>query len=132
MSAPKLRAATAHAGLDLAGEMLVEPLAGLGRGGGREAGAVALGLGGEGELANDERRAARVEERAVHPPLVVAEDAQVRRLAREPRALRLGVAAHRADEDDEARSDLADDLAADGDARAGVRWIERAHAQRVT
>jgi hypothetical protein len=111
-------------------EVLVEALAELGRRGGREAGAVALGFGGQRELADDEGRAADVEERAVHPALGVAEDAQVRDLAGEARRARLGIALHGADEHDQAFGDGAGGAAVDRDARLGGALDEGAHQSR--
>lgn len=112
---------------DLTGKMLVEAAAVVGRGGGGEAGPVALGLGGERELADDERRPAGVEQRAVHAAGLVLEDAQVDDLARQPFRLLLAVALHGADQHQQPLPDLAGDRAVDGDGGRGNTLDERAH-----
>jgi len=85
------------------------------------------GLGGEGELADDQRRAADVEERAVHPALGVAEDAQVHHLSGEERRLGVVVVAHRADEDHEAGADLAGNPPVDLHPGPGRPLDQRSH-----
>ena len=103
-------------------ERLVERLGLLRPRGGREARAVALGrVGDQRELADDERRAARVEEAPVELPLLVLEDPQARDLAGEPVASpprRLGDA----EQDAEPGADRAD-LAPSTRTRASrTRW----------
>ena len=59
------------------------------------------------ELADDERRAARVEQRAVELAGVVLEDPQPRDLAGEALGVLLRVARGDAEQDEQARADLA-------------------------
>jgi hypothetical protein len=90
------------------GEALVQRLGDLRARGVRERGAVALrGVGDQRELADDEGGAADVEERPVEPLALVLEDAQARDLAREAVGLGLRVALGDAEQDEQARADLA-------------------------
>src|SRR5690606_37260042 len=113
------------------GKMLVEALAFVGRGGGGEAGAVALRLGGERELADDEGSTPGVQQRAVHAAFLVAEDAQVRDLAREPGGLFLGVAAHGADKNSQARAYRSRDGFVHGDGRLRNALDEGSHGVQL-
>ena len=76
-----------------------------------KAGPVALvGVGDERELADDEDRAARVQDAAVELAFRVLEDAQAGGTAGEPAGLFLGVVLGDAEENAEAGADLADDV----------------------
>jgi hypothetical protein len=100
-------------------ERLVQRLRPLRAGGRREARAVALRrVGEERELADDERRAAGLEERAVELAGVVLEDTELPDLRREPLGPRAVVITRDAEQDEQPRADLADGLAADADGRA--------------
>ena len=107
--------------------MLVEPAAVVGRGGGGEAGTVALRLGRQRELADDEGSPAGVEHGAVHAAGLVPEDAQVGDFPRQPGRLRLAVALHGADQHDQPRADGRNGAAIDRDGGGSGALDERAH-----
>ena len=112
-----------------ADEEFVEPLAVFRRRGTREARPVAAArVGGEGELADDQRSAAARQNREVHLTRLALEDAQVGDLAREQPRLVVAVARHRADKDQQPRADLADRLAAGHDTGLRDPLDERSHA----
>ena len=96
---------------------LVEALGDLGRGGLDEAGTAALAaVAVQGKLRDGEHAAADVEHRAIHLALVVGKDAQVGALfSTEVQGL-LVVARAEADEQDQALTDLAVELAVHVDA----------------
>ena len=79
---------------------------------------LAFAIRDQRELADDERLAARVEERAVELSLGVLEDPQPRDLASEPLAVSSVVLARDAEQD----ADPGADLAAGRDARLETRW----------
>src|SRR5690349_11917190 len=107
-------------------ERLVQRLRPLRAGGRREARAVALRrVGEERELADDERRAAGLEERAVELAGVVLEDAQARDLAGE--ALRSGGVVAGADAEQDAEPGA--DRSPGGRARADDALDDRSHSR---
>src|SRR6185503_10742478 len=85
-----------------------------------EAGPAPLrGLGDQGEVADDEHRAARVEHALVELAAAVLEDAQAADAAGEAFCDRSIVVTRDTEQDAQARPDLADALTADLDARRG-------------
>src|SRR5690606_36834983 len=108
-------------------ELLIEAAGVVGSSGAGKPRAVAASLGGQRELADDQRLALHVEQGSVHPPLVVREDAQVHRLARQTPGLLVGVALHGADQHEDSRADLADDFVIDGDRCACDSLDEASH-----
>ena len=95
------------------------------RGPGRPA--TPTGVGVEGELADDERGAGGLGQRAVHHPVLVGEDAELPHLLGQPSGLGLIVAVGHTDEHAQADPDLADDGAVDRDPGLGDPLDERPH-----
>ena len=113
--------------------MLVQRLGELAAGGGGEARPVPLrGVGDQRELADDERRAAGVEDAPVEAPLLVLEDAKPRDPPREAARLALAVRRGDAEKDAEARPDRADLLTRDEDARRPDALDDGSHAGECT
>jgi hypothetical protein len=110
--------------------MLVEAFALVRRGGSGEAGAVALGLRRQRELADDQRRAAGVEQRAVHAAGLVPKNAQIDDFARQPFGFFFPIALHGADQHEKAGPDLAGGPAIDGDGSGGDTLDEGSHLRR--
>jgi len=111
-------------------EGFVDRLGLLGRGRVGEARAVPLlGVGDQGELANDERRPAGVEQAAVEAAGLVLEDAEARDTAGEVPRASLVVVAGDAEEDAETGSDLTRRLALDADAGARDALDDRPQAR---
>ncbi len=82
----------------------------------------------ERELADDERLAADVEQRAVRPALVILEDPQLADPARERVGRRLVIAVADAEQHEESTADRADRPAVDPDLGPADPLQERAHA----
>ena len=111
MSAPNRPCATAMpSARSRSAKYFVEPFAlGRRRGGGKARAVAARGVGGEGELADHQRRAAGIGQGEVHLAGVVLEDpAASAILAARASACGVAVALHRADQDQQAGADLAD------------------------
>ena len=113
-------------------KMLVETPALIRRGGRGKARPVALRLGGQRELADDEGGAAGVDERAVHAAGIVLENPQVDHLARQPVGLGLAIAGHGADQHEKTGADLADGFAGDCDGSGGDALDEGSHGGTST
>lgn len=86
-----------------------------------ETGAALSGIAVEGEVADGEDFAGRIEltEREVHLPFGIVEDAEAGDAGGEFEGFGGGVVAVNGNEDEKTGADLAEDLAVDGDAGAG-------------
>ena len=81
------------------------------------------------ELADDERRAAGVEERAIEATGVVREDPEPRDLAGQPLGVFLGVALRDSEQHEQADADLAAHVSVDADAGAADALDDDPHAE---
>ncbi len=114
-------------------ERFVDGLRLLGAGGVREARPIALRrVREERELADDERLAGRVDEAPVELALLVLEDPQPRRLAREARGGLLVVPLRDAEKDAEPRADGRESLSVDEDARLPDPLDDRSQFSRAS
>ena len=93
----------------------------------RSSSLLTLAIGEQRELADDERLAARVEERAVEATVVVREDPEARDLAREAHGRFGRVFVPGTDEHEQARAARADDLSVDADGRPRDPLHDRTH-----
>ena len=89
-------------------------------------------VGDEGELAHDERRAARVDQRAIEPTFRVLEDPQPATFSASRVGAGLGVAAGDPEEDEQALADSADDLSSDGHGRVDTDALDDGTHSRTT
>src|SRR3954453_14305168 len=133
---PRAEAATLHGAHTLRREAvadpLVERLCQLGGSGLTEARAVALrSVAVERELADDERRATRVEQARVEAAGGVGEDAQARQAGGQPVGLGLTVPAPDPEEDCETRADRADHCALDAHLGARHALDDSPHVRTV-
>ena len=110
-------------------KVLVERLGLLGASGVAEARAVALPrVGDQRELADDERRAADVEDAPVEPSLLVPEDAKPRDLCGEVLRCRVVIGTCDPEQHDQAHVDLPADVIVDAHTRGRNSLADRPHA----
>ena len=88
----------------------------------------ARGIGGQGELADDQEPAGHCGQVEVHLASGVAEDAQAQHLVDEPVGDGLGVVGLGADEEEQARADPARDAAFDSTRASATRWSRAINA----
>lgn len=112
--------------------MLKETVAKIGWCCGRETWPVAFGFSGQGELTDDQRGTANIDQGAVHPVIVIFEDAQFDDFAGQPLALGFAIIAHRAYENDQPMPDLTHNFAVNGDAGAGGSLNQCPHVRSFT
>ena len=74
------------------------------------------GIGGQGELRDQQQAAADIAQRAIHAPFVIGEDAIAEQALEHATDLGLAVAAFDRDESQQASTDAADDFVIDFDA----------------
>jgi hypothetical protein len=118
---------------DCRDESLVEPLGDLRRRGGDETGPAAFAAVAEQrELADDEHRPADIDQRQVHLPIGIVENAKLHRLVGKLLGVGFHIALLHAEQHEQAAADLTDDLAVDGDAGPGDALEDGFHGRPLT